>query len=305
MSALNVSHYISIPPVREWGFGRMLLAAMVAHVAILAVIHTWPREAVEHVPVRVLSFQLGEGMFLAPEVEAVVEEAPQAAPAPKPAAKKTVKKTKPITRNVPDENDRRNPEENFMKRIWSAPFKRAVPSEQPIAPEAQARKSLLQQSPKQYVREYGLPSLDQVLDAPETAPTAPIENSISELTAWQDAPSMAGEAAAQQGTPENAVLSPELIRQRYEQRISAWIAEHKLYPPGAAGKEGRVVVRIRIDRLGYVRFYAVETSSGIKALDDAAIDMVRRANPLPRPPAEYPAGELIEFLIPIGFAPPL
>jgi protein TonB len=98
--------------------------------------------------------------------------------------------------------------------------------------------------------------------------------------------------------------SPEEARARYEQQISAWIQQHKLYPADAGGKEGRVVVRMRIDRAGYVRFYALEQASGIAPLDAAAIDMVRRANPVPAVPSDYPAGNLIEFLIPITFRAP-
>jgi len=30
---------------------------------------------------------------------------------------------------------------------------------------------------------------------------------------------------------------------------------------------------------------------------------VRRANPVPAVPADYPAGNLIEFLFPVNFAP--
>ena len=303
MSSLSMSHYFAIPPMREWGFGRMLLAAIGVHFALVLVVNVWPQDEVEHVPVRVLSFQLGEGMFLAPEPEETPE--PEVAPEPtRKAPAKTahvpkVKKPKPLARKVPQENTRRKPEENFLARIWGDTPERIAPTEQPLDAATQQRQALLQQAPRQYVRQYGLPSIDQVIADAVVEDTG---DSISELTAWEDAPSITGQAAA--AAPANPVLSPELIRQRYEQRISAWVAQHKLYPPSAAGKEGRVVVRIRIDRLGYVRFFAIEQSSGVKALDDAAIDMVKRANPLPKPPANYPAGDLIEFLIPIGFAAP-
>jgi protein TonB len=90
------------------------------------------------------------------------------------------------------------------------------------------------------------------------------------------------------------------IRERYEQQISAWIERHKFYPADAGGREGRVVVRMRIDHSGVVRYYAIEKSSGVTAIDAAAIDMIRRANPVPPVPYNYSVDPLIEFLVPIN-----
>jgi protein TonB len=137
-------------------------------------------------------------------------------------------------------------------------------------------------SPQQYVREVG-----QAL-APLPLPTG-----------------VANGAIGGQGTASTMTEQTEqAIRTRYEQQISAWIEHHKFYPPQAGGREGRVIVRMRIDRMGAVRYYALEQSSGMAAIDTAALDMVRRANPLPAAPENYPAGNLIEFLIPITFRAP-
>lgn len=90
---------------------------------------------------------------------------------------------------------------------------------------------------------------------------------------------------------------------RYEQTISLWVQKFKLYPEAAraAGMEGETVVRVRIDRQGNIRHYILERSTGYSELDRAAIDMIRRANPVPAVPTDYPAGELLEFLIPVNF----
>lgn len=98
--------------------------------------------------------------------------------------------------------------------------------------------------------------------------------------------------------------SADEVRTRYEQDISGWIQRHKYYPPEAGGREGRAVVRVRIDRAGNVRYYAIEQSSGVPTLDEAALDMIRRANPVPAVPTLYPGGNLVEFLIPITFRAP-
>lgn len=96
--------------------------------------------------------------------------------------------------------------------------------------------------------------------------------------------------------------SAELIS-RYEQLISLWVQKFKIYPDEArdAGMEGETVVRVRIDRRGTIRYYALERSTGHGELDRAAIAMIRRANPVPAVPNDYPEGDLLEFLIPVNF----
>lgn len=101
----------------------------------------------------------------------------------------------------------------------------------------------------------------------------------------------------------NSADAEAVILERYEQLISGWIEQHKTYPPEArqAGIEGRAVVRLRINRLGRVILFSIEKSSGSPVLDRAAEQMIRAANPVPRVPNNYPAGRLLEFLIPVEF----
>lgn len=93
------------------------------------------------------------------------------------------------------------------------------------------------------------------------------------------------------------------IVERYGSLISEWVQKFKVYPAAAKDKalSGETVVRIRIDRGGNIRYYILERSTGNSALDRAAIDMIRRANPVPAVPNDYPAGEQFEFLIPVEF----
>lgn len=93
------------------------------------------------------------------------------------------------------------------------------------------------------------------------------------------------------------------IKSRYEQTISLWIQKFKLYPESARAeeKQGSTVIRIRIDRRGNIRYSALEGSTGHEELDIAALNMLRRANPVPAVPDNYPEGELFEFLIPVKF----
>ncbi len=94
------------------------------------------------------------------------------------------------------------------------------------------------------------------------------------------------------------------ITSRYTQLTSLWVKKFQRYPEEMRqkGAHGTVVVRIRIDRRGNIGYYAVERSSGVPELDHAAIDMIRRANPIPAVPKDYPEGESFEFLIPVIFS---
>lgn len=94
------------------------------------------------------------------------------------------------------------------------------------------------------------------------------------------------------------------IMSRYTQLTSLWVKKFQQYPEEARQQnlQGTAVVRMRIDRRGNVRYYAIERSSGIPQLDHAAIDMIRRANPLPALPDDYPPGDAFEFLIPVIFS---
>ncbi len=104
-------------------------------------------------------------------------------------------------------------------------------------------------------------------------------------------------------TAGNSTAADAELMSRYEQLISLWVQKFKLYPDEARmqGMEGETVVRVRIDRRGTIRYYTLERSTGYPALDRAAIDMIRRANPVPAVPNDYPQGDLLEFLIPVNF----
>lgn len=109
--------------------------------------------------------------------------------------------------------------------------------------------------------------------------------------------------SAESKAPGNTTSKEAEMIARYEQLISMWIQKFKIYPEAAkqAGQMGETVARVRIDRRGNIRYYTLERSTGHTALDQAAIDMIKRANPVPAVPQDYPPGDLLEFRIPIRF----
>lgn len=87
-------------------------------------------------------------------------------------------------------------------------------------------------------------------------------------------------------------------------RVLAHLDRHKRYPPAARimKREGRVHVSLTMDRHGKVLSVAVTRGDGFKPFDTEAINTIRRAEPLPEPPAEL-AGNVIPLQLPIAFGP--
>jgi protein TonB len=108
------------------------------------------------------------------------------------------------------------------------------------------------------------------------------------------APSPAPPAAAPQANPRAAAS--------WKGALLAHLARHKRYPRAAQsrGDEGVVYLRFTMTRQGGVIAERVERPSGHDLLDREAVDLVRRAQPLPNPPADVP-GQVFEFVVPIQF----
>ncbi|MEE4453069.1 TonB family protein [Novosphingobium resinovorum] len=91
----------------------------------------------------------------------------------------------------------------------------------------------------------------------------------------------------------------------WEGLVLASLDRVKRYPAQAQARrwQGVPIVRFAIDREGRVIFARLERASGLAALDEAALELPRRAQPFPRPPAEMP-GATIELVVPVEFSMP-
>jgi len=90
----------------------------------------------------------------------------------------------------------------------------------------------------------------------------------------------------------------------WSQKISAYLKLHKRFPDGKnKQKSGTVKVFIVLSRLGHVTTVSVAQSSGDAAFDEAAVAMVRRSDPMPRPPAALSDDEF-KFTLPVDFTKP-
>ncbi len=118
--------------------------------------------------------------------------------------------------------------------------------------------------------------------------------------------STAAASAQQIPQPRSAVPAPSTPPiASPSQELAAWatavaiqLSRFKFYPPQARGVSGVATVRVTIDRQGNVLSSRIVKSSTSAALDAAALEMFRRASPLPAPPA----GANITFTVPITYA---
>ncbi|MTJ83606.1 MAG: energy transducer TonB [Telmatospirillum sp.] len=129
--------------------------------------------------------------------------------------------------------------------------------------------------------------------APRPAPpraAAPRAAPVSEPVAAVPPP-----AAMSASTPDAGPPS-------WQGALRAHLERYKRYPSVARFRhqQGVSFVRFAMTRDGQVRWARLERGSGTGILDEEALDLVTRAQPLPAPPPEVTGGE-IEIVVPIQF----
>ena len=88
----------------------------------------------------------------------------------------------------------------------------------------------------------------------------------------------------------------------WQRTLSAHLQRFKRYPPKAqaAREQGIATVGFSMDRQGRVTSSHIVRSSGSPLLDEETLTMLRRAQPLPRPPADATDAQLT-FVFPIRY----
>lgn len=97
-----------------------------------------------------------------------------------------------------------------------------------------------------------------------------------------------------------AVRSASLVS--WKLRISTHLQRYKRYPPAAAarGERGMAELSFTVDRSGHVKVAKLQRGSGHASLDEATLELIQRAQPLPRPPGDVPGSEF-SFTVPVKF----
>lgn len=134
------------------------------------------------------------------------------------------------------------------------------------------------------------PPPPQTQSVPEAARTPPPEAEPPVARAEPAPPAPAG------APPDPAALA------HYAQALAGLIARHRAYPRQAQmrGWQGEVELALEIGADGRLRDAQVRRSSGFEALDRQALEMARRARPLPPPPPALQRRDFV-VLVPVVF----
>lgn len=137
---------------------------------------------------------------------------------------------------------------------------------------------------------------------PKSEPAQPVAQQppMPEPTAPTTAPPVARSAAP---TPAPASASEVQAAQNWQGRLLQHIARYKRYPHAARrqGEEGVVRIRVRIDGGGNILTQTL-TGHCTDTLDQAALQTLQQAQPLPAPPAHLLNNGSVEFVLPFQYS---
>jgi TonB family protein len=137
------------------------------------------------------------------------------------------------------------------------------------------------------------PKITAVATAPSEASVAAEETATPTLSNAEDAPRSTAPAL---GAGQSAVRQ----RATWQKELAAHLDKYKRYPSDRVMQSAEVVVSFQLDRLGHVVSTQVVKGSGDAAFDNAAVAMLRRADPVP-PPPPLVADDGLTFSLPVIF----
>jgi len=176
-------------------------------------------------------------------------------------------------------------EQEVEEQVPSKPVDEPPPE---VSPAPNPEVAVEPPPPKQEVKQETPQRQTPTLPAPAT--TAP--NFVPEHT------------AALPAAPTQSQLNPvkSAAAQKWNMQVFTLLKRSLRYPSVAQsrGQSGTVQIVFALDRKGNVLDSRVVRSSGVAALDEEALALLRRAQPFPIPPPEFP-GERVNLAAPITF----
>ena len=177
------------------------------------------------------------------------------------------------------------------------PVRAPEPPPQPKVIEAPKPKLALQPPPKPRPK----PPKPQPERKPESRP--PVEPQPSAQPTAASTPAARSEPAARP-SPQAGNPAPSQAKVSWQSRLLAHLNRYKRYPEDARrrGQQGVAKLRFVVDGRGEVLSLELAERSGNGALDRATLQMIRRAQPLPAPPAELLQNGRLEVVAPFVYS---
>lgn len=185
------------------------------------------------------------------------------------------------------------------------PPPKVIPPPQPPAPEEELPMPKVVEAPKPEIvvpKPVPKPKPKPQPPKPQKKPEPPQEKPADE-TPMDTPPAPASPAkpvapqAAPPAPPSNALPS-------WQGDLLRHLSKFKKYPEDARRRGTQGVSRLRfvVDAEGNILSYSIANSSGSPALDRATLEMIRRAQPVPKPPKEDLNNGTIEILAPFVYS---
>lgn len=177
------------------------------------------------------------------------------------------------------------------------PVQAPEPPPQPKLIEAPKPKLALPPPPKPRPK----PPKPQAERKPEPKPA--VEPQPSAQPSAASAPA-ARSAPTAQPSPQAGNPAPSQALPSWQSRLLAHLNRYKRYPEDARrrGQQGVVKLRFVVDGRGNVLSFELAGKSGSGSLDRATLQMIRRAQPLPPPPAELLQNGSLEVVAPFVYS---
>jgi periplasmic protein TonB len=138
-------------------------------------------------------------------------------------------------------------------------------------------------------------------DSPKTPPIqAASDPSVAAEATATPSPQGAREAPRSTAPDPGIAESLRRVRATWQKELAVHLEKYKRYPGNRPPQSVEIVLRIVLDRSGHVVSAEIKKSSGDPAFDDAALDMMRRSDPVPAPPPLV-ADEGLVFTMPVLF----
>jgi len=178
---------------------------------------------------------------------------------------------------------------------------RPPPSSEPVASAATSKAQTQAETQAQTQVQSPASSAESAPATPQTAPSPATSSGGGQPAArGHPAPASPQPAASRSSAP--AANGNPKAATGYAAKVRLHLESFKVYPPQARRRHlrGVVMLAFTIDRQGRVLSGRIAKTSGVGELDQAALDMLAAAQPLPVPPAEV-TGERIAMTVPVEF----
>lgn len=137
---------------------------------------------------------------------------------------------------------------------------------------------------------------------PQEKPKPPVEKPAQEKPV--DTPPVVSQPAKADSPPQPpSVPSDSNAKRSWQGDLQQHLAKFQRYPEEARRRNitGATRLRFEVDSDGKVVSVSIAQTSGNAALDRATLEMIRRAQPLPKPPAEILKGGSVEVNAPFNY----